>query len=513
MKKLLNLAAILAVSISLAACGGGGGSAGGGSDLGTSTSSPSSPQATGFSVSGTAITPSSTPTAQVARAARLMSVMMAATPIPAASNPQPAASSTVTDSTNGNAAVPDADVTLTNVTEKKTFNTTSDSSGHWSIDGLTRGNYTIDIHGKSKSGQNIWNTTYNQFVASSADLGDFALTSQPVLRSVTLIRAGRAPQDLPLTSSVQNGNNLPNDLVVGETVSLNIVAEDPNNLPITIQTGEAHSGLSISHTVTAQDLVASTFSMIAALTNNDSISAIQNANADLQVTVNFVQAVSVEGAVNNVSVNGKQYVPDPNHQNSVTTDPVDPNQPVQIGVDAAAVPNLYVNSYWDYNTGDQNSFTTNSYQIPLTPLKHVYALHSYVETGNQQNMQNAARAYLTVPLLIDDKPAQLSSTLTVNGLSVSNVPTDPVFHVGDVLSIVANGTDPNGRPITYRFAVLNGGTGTQTDWSTSNAYQYTLTDTDATSTFTLRVWVQNDDGRNVQSDYDQVFDYHLKVSQ
>lgn len=379
----------------------------------------------------------------------------------------------------------------------------SGSNGRFSAT-LRTGVYDIETRSRGADGATIWGFAKGRSIEAGGSVGAVPLHRHPVLRELW-IDGAQVAGDMASTSYAATAART---VAAGDVVEVRAVADDPNGRPLAASAqGRTFDGLTLRHTVTADEASRATLQLVFDINNNDAFTG-HDASRDIVVSVTF--PVAGGGALPElagITVNGVAHAnPAPTAAMLVAAAPVADGAPISIAAQASA--QVYL-SWYDTTVRDplgtleRQQVSASSATLPGTVTAGVYDV--VVNVG----LEGGPASTVTAPVQTADRPAAVTGLL-VNG----DAPAGRVFRVGDTLLLAAQASDPLGRAIEYRFQVLGAATA-DTGWQPSSELTYTLTAADVTSSFRVRVFVRNDDGRtiNASTAFDAVGTFGLTTSE
>lgn len=391
-----------------------------------------------------------------------------------------------------------ANVKLTNVRTREVTTFDTRAKGRF-VAQIKTGIYDIEVTSPAADGAKIWGFAMGRAITSDADIGELALSRNPVIYQVAV--DGTPSGDIMGPEFI----SLPSrKLKVGDAVDIHVTMGDPNNRPITARAfshlGAGYTelpvtadstGYTMHYVVAKTDAALSSLEFGIELNNDDGLTgADQYRDALVRVTYKM-DGVRATPLLQGVTINGKAYDnATPSAGMYLTADPVLPGTPIAFTTrfDTTVAGGPASVTYW-YDGGAPQQSNDASVVIPGSATNGVYYVKVTPVVYLASNQGAALYGTISIPVQTTDKPAQLAG-VQVNGAS----PAGRVFKVGDRLTIKALGSDPQGLPIEYSFSIL-GGTTPETPWQSSDTIEHTVTKADVNGAFGVRVWVRNDDGR------------------
>lgn len=391
-----------------------------------------------------------------------------------------------------------ATVTLTNTTTHEVITLVTNDQAHFSGT-VPDGTYDIETRTKAADGAVIWGVQTGRTISSDSDAGDVGLSRNPVIAEVS-VDGGSTGHIVAATYTATSSRKLS----VGDSIAIHVKVEDPNKRPITPRAfshlGAGYTelpmttdstGYLLNYTVAQTDAVLSTLEVSIELNNDDGFTgADQYRDALVRVSYGMNTAQSAP-LLQGVTINGKAYDNAiPTLGMNLTADPVGAGAPIafltRFDATVSGVPTS--TTYW-YSGGVQQQSNDPLVTIPGSATSGVYNVKVTSVVYLTSNSGAGLFSPITIPVDTTDKPAQVAG-VRVNGAD----PLGRVFKVGDHLTIKALGSDPQGRPLEYRFSFV-GGASEPASWQSSDTIEHTVTAADVNAAFGIRVWVRNDDGR------------------
>ena len=384
-----------------------------------------------------------------------------------------------------------ADIQLENIS--KSYNAKSDASGNFLIDNIEKGTYTLIVSKLNSSDIKYWNKR-TVTVNDTLNISNILLTKNPYLDEV-VVKLDSTPTDL-------------RNFTVGDTITIELTASDPNNLPIefafhrmrncgfdtTIQNWSTTS--SMTYTLEMGDAVGCVAILIG-VRNDDGIDYDSAFLGDLQHSINMTIDDGLEEPVISsvdILVNGEITA----NRNFAAGDTVDI---IVNASDPKGLPIEYV-FHRMRNCGVestvQNWSSTNSLSYTFEIADGVNCFSILIGARNNDGLDYDS-AFLgdlqySVNFNVDNglsPPVIESLIVKQNGVETAN----RNFSVGDEIMITVNASDPNSLPLEYVFHLTRScGSSNLQPWSTSNTLTYTLTFDDITSCSGILIGVRNNDG-------------------
>ncbi|MCG9732095.1 carboxypeptidase-like regulatory domain-containing protein [Shewanella sp. Isolate13] len=402
------------------------------------------------------------------------------------------------------------------------FETVTDDNGQFSFERIPTGSYTLKADDVALDGSNIWTRTQVEIEEFDDSIGAFRMHQDPVITKVNVNNEQTLKgfwQDFSWYSS-----DIETEYAIGDTVSVEITVEDPNQRPVTakftadLELGteeiiEADGVFKYQHQITEKDAEEYMVSIMAELSNDDGFFGL-NGMTDVQLGAQFMMADYVESEeleVETVTVGDEVFnnPPDSTYMLVEVQQPIAIDGSVQIDVEvtgpAERIAEFYVvgrkDLIVDVLKGDSYLFDAS-----IAHPQYVYEIQyiTYLDYLDERE-----EVVIKIPLDTERKPA------IVDGLMIDGVvATDVMARVGETYQLKALYTDPQDDVVQCRFEKAGNHSASDyliSDWGVCEV-DYTFKAEDAVDQFNIRVNIRNSDGIVVWQDYDDLKTYDVSVT-
>ncbi|MBL4912644.1 carboxypeptidase-like regulatory domain-containing protein [Shewanella schlegeliana] len=405
------------------------------------------------------------------------------------------------------------------------FEAVTDDNGQFSFERIPTGTYTLKADDIALDGSNIWTRTLVEIEEFDDSIGAFRMHQDPIITEVNLNHEAKHQgfwQDFHWYSSDIN-----TEYAVGDTVWVELKAEDPNNRPITTkfsvnyrqETEEVVNGNGVyqyQHTITEADTFEYMISVFAQLSNDDGFFGLDG-TTDAQASMQFMMADYIEPEeleVETVTVGAEVFdnPPDSTYMLVEVQQPIAIDGSVQIDIEVTG-PDERIAEFVVAAKDEANAITAKGdsfvFDASLAQSRYVYEIQyiTYIDFLNERE-----EVFIKIPLDTQLKPA-LVDDLLIDGVTA----TDVMARVGQSYQLQALYTDPQDDIVECRFEKAGnhnvGGNGDYiiSDWGPCQV-EYTFKEEDAVAQFNLNAYVRNSDGIVVWSNYDDHKWYNVSVT-
>ncbi|GIU31065.1 hypothetical protein TUM3792_42430 [Shewanella sp. MBTL60-007] len=392
------------------------------------------------------------------------------------------------------------------------FETITDDNGKFSFERIPTGSYTLKADDVVLDGSNIWTRTIVEIEEFDDSIGAFRMHQDPIITQVNV------NNEQTLTGLWQQfswwSDDIETEYTVGDTVSVEITVEDPNDRPVIgkfevgLRPGSEQviTGSGVYHyqyTITEKDTEEYSISVVAQLSNDDGFFGFDGIT-DVEAYISFLMADYVESEeleVETVTVGDEVFVnqPDSTYMQVEVQQPIAIDGSVQIDVEVSGpderVAEFHIvgrkDSTADLPKGDSLLFEADSaYPHYVYDIRYLTYSDFLVESEE---------VVIKIPLDTKFKPAMVDSLL-INGV----VATDVMARVGQTYQLKALYSDPQNDVVECRFEKTGNHSVLDrviSDWGVCEV-DYTFKEEDAVDQFNITVFVRNSDGIVVWQDYD-----------
>ncbi|MCL1137686.1 carboxypeptidase-like regulatory domain-containing protein [Shewanella pneumatophori] len=402
------------------------------------------------------------------------------------------------------------------------FETVTDDNGQFSFDRIPTGTYTLKADDVALDGSNIWTRTIVEIEEFDDSIGAFRMHQDPIITQVNV------NNEQTLTGLWQDftwySSHIDTEYSVGDTVSVEVTVEDPNQRPIiakfsadlelgTEEVIEAEGVFKYQHQITEKDAQEYMVNIMAELSNDDGFFGL-NGQTDVQLGAQFMMADYVEREeleVGTVTVGEEVFnnPPDSTYMLVEVQQPIAIDGQVQIDIEVTGpderIAEFYVvgrkDLIVDVPKGDSYLFDAS-----IAHPQYVYEIQyiTYVDYLDERE-----EVVIKLPLDTERKPAMVDNLL-INGV----VATDVMARVGDTYQLKALYSDPQNDVVECRFEKAGNHSTVDSlvsDWGACEM-DYTFKDEDAVDQFNFRVLVRNSDGIITWDNYDDLKWYDVSVT-
>ncbi|WP_169731772.1 carboxypeptidase-like regulatory domain-containing protein [Shewanella fidelis] len=402
------------------------------------------------------------------------------------------------------------------------FETTTDDNGKFSFERIPTGSYTLKADDVALDGSNIWTRTIVEIEEFDDSIGAFRMHQDPIITQVNV------NNEQTLTGLWQQfswwSNDIETEYTVGDTVSVEVTVEDPNNRPVTgkfevgLRPGSEQviTGSGVYHyqyTITEKDSEEYSISVVAQLSNDDGFFGFDGIT-DVEAYISFLMADYVESEaleVETVTVGDEVFdnPPDSTYMLVEVQQPIAIDGSVQIDVEVTGpderVAEFHIVGRKDSTAplpkGDSLLFEADSaYPQYIYEIQYITYSDYLVESEE---------VVIKIPLDTKLKPAMVDSLL-INGVTA----TDVMARVGQTYQLKALYSDPQNDVVECRFEKAGNHSTLDSlvsDWGACEV-DYTFKDEDAVDQFNFRVLVRNSDGIITWDNYDDLKWYDVSVT-
>ncbi len=402
------------------------------------------------------------------------------------------------------------------------FETTTDDNGKFSFERIPTGSYTLKADDVALDGSNIWTRTIVEIEEFDDSIGAFRMHQDPIITQVNV------NNEQTLTGLWQQfswwSNDIETEYTVGDTVSVEVTVEDPNNRPVTgkfevgLRPGSEQviTGSGVYHyqyTITEKDSEEYSISVVAQLSNDDGFFGFDGIT-DVEAYISFLMADYVESEaleVETVTVGDEVFVnqPDSTYMQVEVQQPIGIDGSVQIDIEVTGpderIANFYVigikDSFAPVPKGDSFLFEADT-AYP----QYIYEIQygTYLDYLDERE-----EVVIKIPLDTKLKPA-IVNNLLINGV----VATDVMARVGHTYQLQGLYSDPQNDVVECRFEKAGNHSALDSvisDWGACEV-DYTFKAEDAVDQFNITVFVRNSDDIVVWQDYDDAKWYDVSVT-
>ncbi|MCL1146310.1 carboxypeptidase-like regulatory domain-containing protein [Shewanella marinintestina] len=405
------------------------------------------------------------------------------------------------------------------------FETVTDDNGKFSFDRIPTGTYTLKADDIALDGSNIWTRTLVEIEEFDDSIGAFRMHQDPIITEVNLNHEAKHQgfwQDFHWYSSDIN-----TEYAVGDSVWVELKAEDPNNRPITAkfsvnyrpETEKVVIGNGVyqyQHTITKADTFEYMISIFAELSNDDGFFGLDG-TTDARASMQFMMADYVEPEefeVETVTVGDERFdnPPDSTYMLVEVKQPIAIDGSVQIDIEVTG-PDERITEF--HVVGRKDSTT----ELPkgdnfLFEADIAYPHYNYEIQYFTYSDFLAEREEVVIKIPLD---TQLKPTIVDDLLIDGVTATDVMVRVDHTYQLKALYTDPQDDVVQCRFEKAGnhnvGGNGDYiiSDWGSCQV-EYTFKEVDAVAQFNLNAYVRNSDGIVVWESYDDLKWYKVSVT-
>ncbi|MDR8522536.1 carboxypeptidase-like regulatory domain-containing protein [Shewanella fidelis] len=402
------------------------------------------------------------------------------------------------------------------------FETTTDDNGKFSFERIPTGSYTLKADDVALDGSNIWTRTIVEIEEFDDSIGAFRMHQDPIITQVNV------NNEQTLTGLWQDftwySSDIETEYAIGDTVSVEVIVEDPNQRPITAKfsadlelgTEEiiaADGVFKYQHQITEKDAEEYMVSIMAELSNDDGFFGL-NGMTDVQLGAQFMMADYVETEeleVESVTVGDEVFdnPPDSTYMLVEVQQPIAIDGSVQIDIEVTGpderIANFYVigikDSFAPVPKGDSFLFEADT-AYP----QYIYEIQygTYLDYLDERE-----EVVIKIPLDTKLKPA-IVNNLLINGV----VATDVMARVGHTYQLQGLYSDPQNDVVECRFEKAGNHSALDSvisDWGACEV-DYTFKAEDAVDQFNITVFVRNSDDIVVWQDYDDAKWYDVSVT-
>ncbi|MBY6186644.1 carboxypeptidase-like regulatory domain-containing protein [Marinobacter hydrocarbonoclasticus] len=380
------------------------------------------------------------------------------------------------------------------------FETVTDENGHFQFDRIPTGEYQLKADALAIDGSNIWTRTTVVIDEFSDPIGAFRMHQDPVVTQLEIDGVAQAV----LTQEASIWQEQPYS--VGDSVTMAIVVEDPNNRPIQAfyepdfeapQPLPGNDGrIEFTYRITPEDAQTWAKSILFFYFNDDGFMGLDGM-VDGRAYFSFDIADYVEPnplTITRVTVGDEVFenVEQPSYFL------VEPQTPIKMGEQLAIRVDVEGNGdrtgQFYYQDNDLNPVTVDGDELLFDTLeaspRYTYKIQYATWTEGSGNQQSAE---VWLKLDTDKQPARLHS-LMLNGVDSSQL----MGRVGQTVTLSPVIDNPNGDTVYCRFErhgnfTVEPGTHLISDWGSCEV-DYTLVEEDAIDMFNFLVSVRNEDG-------------------
>lgn len=402
------------------------------------------------------------------------------------------------------------------------FETITDDNGKFSFERIPTGSYTLKADDVALDGSNIWTRTIVEIEEFDDSIGAFRMHQDPIITQVNV------NNEQTLTGLWQQfswwSDDIETEYTVGDTVSVEITVEDPNDRPVIgkfevgLRPGSEQviTGSGVYHyqyTITEKDTEEYSISVVAQLSNDDGFFGFDGIT-DVEAYISFLMADYVESEeleVETVTVGDEVFVnqPDSTYMQVEVQQPIAIDGSVQIDVEVSGpderVAEFHIvgrkDSTADLPKGDSLLFEADSaYPHYVYEIQYITYSDYLVESEE---------VFIEIPLDTKLKPAMVDSLL-INGVTA----TDVMARVGETYQLKALYSDPQDDVVECRFEKTGNHSVLDrviSDWGVCEV-DYTFKDEDAVDQFSITVLVRNSDGIITWDNYDDAKGYYVSVT-
>lgn len=402
------------------------------------------------------------------------------------------------------------------------FETITDNNGQFSFERIPTGTYTLKADDIALDGSNIWTRTLVKIEEFDDSIGAFRMHQDPIITQVNV------NNEQTLTGLWQEfswwSDDIETEYTVGDTVSVEITVEDPNDRPVLgkfevgLRPGSEQviTGSGVYHyqyTITEKDSKEYSISVMAQLSNDDGFFGFDGLT-DVQAYISFLMADYVETEeleVETVTVGDEVFnnPPDSTYMQVEVQQPIAIDGSVQIDIEVTGpderVAEFHVAGRKD-STADVPKGDSLLFEADTAYPHYVYQIHYLTYKDSQPETEEV---FIEIPLDTKLKPA-IVDNLLINDVTATEV----MVRVGETYQLQGLYTDPQNDVVQCRFEKTGNHSVLDrviSDWGVCEV-DYTFKVEDAVDQFSITVLVRNSDGIITWDNYDDAKGYYVSVT-